>query len=114
MNIYILFFISHIIIMFLLFLIYKKLTQKKDGIYEDYDINFDDDMDEYEVERIQREKDFDDRIEKLKHELASRVEINPLLPTSRPADELHPQVFNLPHDTINKNYNNFPDVEYID
>jgi seryl-tRNA synthetase len=52
----------------------------------------------YEKMRLQREEAFDERIARLKDEIAAK---RPAVPyASMPAEELHPDVHNLPHDII--------------
>lgn len=53
----------------------------------------------YELERLNREEKFDERINRLKEELAFQQNI---IRQGIPADELHPLVKNLPHDIIRK------------
>lgn len=65
----------------------------------------------YELERLEREEEFDARITRLKEELAYQQEL--IQRSGVSADELHPLVKNLPHDTVNS-YRNDPDVEYAD
>lgn len=62
----------------------------------------------YELERLEREEEFDDRISRLKDELASQQRI---IHNSTIAEELHPLVKNLPHNAIKTNNDNLPDVE---
>lgn len=71
-----------------------------------------DEHDEKEMTREEidirlRDIAFDNRIERLKAELSYKQHINT---HSTPAEELHPLVHNLPHDSINT-YNSLPDVE---
>jgi predicted Holliday junction resolvase-like endonuclease len=51
----------------------------------------------YELERLEREEQFDARITALKEELAKQQHI---IRRGTIADELHPLVHNLPHDVI--------------
>lgn len=63
----------------------------------------------YELERLEREEEFDSRINKMKEELALQQQI---LRHGTVADELHPLVRNLPHDVI-KYISSEDDVEEI-
>lgn len=64
----------------------------------------------YEIERLERELEFDARIEEIKNELALRQQERQ---STNIADELHPMVKNLPHNTITDNQQ-APDIEYAD
>lgn len=61
----------------------------------------------YEKQRLQRDLEFDERINKLKDELARRTT---RIHQGTIAEELHPNVHNLPHNII-PNYESLPDVE---
>lgn len=63
----------------------------------------------YELERLEREEQFDSRINKLKEELAQQQAF--IERTGVMADELHPLVKNLPHTNIGEKE---PDMEYAD
>jgi predicted Holliday junction resolvase-like endonuclease len=73
----------------------------------------------YEIERLKRERAFDERILKLQTEVNQyksderiaklQTEVNQY--KSKPAEELHPLVHNLPHDVIKTRYDVLPDVE---
>lgn len=67
----------------------------------------------YDVDKLERDKAFDERIAQLKEELASQ---QPTKPSDErvgtPAEELHPLVHNLPHDTV-KNYYDSPLFEEV-
>lgn len=67
------------------------------------------DLTEHERITLQREMDFDERIKRIKDELANEV-ANTRTYTLEPAQELHPNVKNLPHNII-KDYTTLPDVE---
>jgi hypothetical protein len=62
-----------------------------------------------EIAHLTREQNFDERIARIKDELANKV-ADSRPSTSRVADELHPAVHNLPHNII-MDYNTLPDVE---
>ena len=62
----------------------------------------------YELERLEREEEFDKRIERLKEEMAEQQQI---IRRGTIADELHPLVHNLPHDAVQTVYDVLPDVE---
>lgn len=62
----------------------------------------------YELERLEREEQFDQRINRLKEELAAQ---NDILRRGTSADELHPLVHNLPHDSVQTVYDIYPDME---
>jgi hypothetical protein len=61
----------------------------------------------YDLERQRREEAFDERITKLQAELAER----PIYVPHTTADELHPNVHNLPHESIQSLIVGVPDVE---
>lgn len=65
----------------------------------------------YELERLEREEEFDSRISRLKDELSVQQRV---LYRGIPAEELHPLVHNLPHDTVQTKYDVLPDVEVAD
>jgi hypothetical protein len=56
----------------------------------------------YELERLKREETFDKRINELKEQVATK------------ADELHPSVKNLPHNSIDVRNTRPPEIEYAD
>lgn len=65
---------------------------------------------QYEMERLEREEQFDQRITRLKEEMAS---VKDYAKQGVEAEELHPLVKNLPHDVIRER-NDLPDVEYTE
>lgn len=67
-----------------------------------------DELTSYELERLEREEQFDNRINRLKDELAQQQHI---IRTGIIADELHPSVHNLPHDSVQTKYDVYPDME---
>lgn len=64
----------------------------------------------YETMKAEREAEFDARIEQMKEELALQQVV--LEKTGTIADEPHPLVHNLPHNTISTK--RVPDVEYAE
>lgn len=62
-------------------------------------------------EQIARNQAFQERIERIKNELARGEQGNR---SGYSADELHPNVKNLPHNTIEQSNSRIPDVEYAD
>ena len=62
----------------------------------------------YELERLEREEEFDKRINRLKDELSQQQKV---IRHGFTADELHPSVHNLPHNTVQTKYDVLPDVE---
>lgn len=66
----------------------------------------------YELERLEREEEFNTRIARIKEELAMQQAI--ISRSTKDADELHPLVKNLPHNSISERYNNTPDIEYAE
>ena len=62
----------------------------------------------YELERLEREEEFDSRINRLKDELSQQQNI---IRKGVTAEELHPSVHNLPHDTVHTKYDVYPDME---
>ena len=73
--------------------------------------SFKEQLTSYELERLEREDEFDERIAKLKEELANQQHILHIATT---AEEFHPLVKNLPHDIIKTKYDTLPDVEYVE
>ena len=65
----------------------------------------------YELERLEREEEFDSRINRLKDELSQQQNI---IRKGVTAEELHPSVHNLPHDTVQTKYDVYPDMEVAD
>ena len=65
----------------------------------------------YELERLEREQNFDRRIAELKEELAKQQSV---IRSGISAEELHPLVKNLPHNIIAESHSNIPDVEYAE
>lgn len=65
----------------------------------------------YELERLEREQNFDRRIAELKEELAKQQSI---IRSGISAEELHPLVKNLPHNIIAESHSDIPDVEYAE
>lgn len=64
----------------------------------------------YEEEQLEKKIAFDKRINEIKDELA-REQVAKR--TGQTADELHPEVKNLPHNSI-IDYQRLPDVEYAE
>lgn len=64
---------------------------------------------EYEEERREYFKQFDARIERLKNEVAEEQQLYSR--RGSVADELHPLVKNIPHDSV-RAVNSLPDEEY--
>lgn len=64
---------------------------------------------DYELARLEREVEFDARIERMKWEMAKNqpVRIN----TNEEAPIFHPMVQNLPHDAVPIDFDDLPDVE---
>lgn len=69
---------------------------------------------EYEQEEIRKQQEFDERIQLLKEELATNNTINQEIRHGEPAQELHPLVKNLPHNSIRIRELMLPDVEYAE
>lgn len=65
----------------------------------------------YELERLEREQNFDRRIAELKEELAKQQSV---IRSGISAEELHPLVKNLPHNIIAEKHSDIPDVEYAE
>ena len=65
----------------------------------------------YELERLEREEEFDARINRLKDELAQQQFV---IRKGVTAEELHPSVHNLPHDTVQTKHDIYSDVEVAD
>ena len=69
------------------------------------------DVDPFSEEEIKRKKEFNERIARIKDELA-RENAKRMNRATDSAESLHPDVYNLPHDSIITS--NEPDVEYAD
>ena len=82
----------------------KHIDENKVEVNESY-------LTSYELERLRREDEFDDRITRLKEELASQQNI---IKRGTNAEELHPLVKNLPHNIIRDKEDHLPDVEFTD
>jgi hypothetical protein len=65
----------------------------------------------YELERLEREDEFDKRIDMLKEQVASQ---HAHIKTGIQADEFHPSVKNLPHNSIEVRSTRPPEIEYAD
>ncbi len=72
------------------------------------DIDITPQLTSYERMRFQREEAFDERIARLKEEIAAKRVAAPYVST--PAEELHPDVHNLPHEIINP----YQSKEYVE
>lgn len=114
MEVFILSFIIILLICsFVLYLCFKKLCKLTTSIIKEEisKLNLTDEcydkeqLTSYELERLKREEEFDNRINRLKEEIAEQQII---IRKGTSADELHPLVHNLPHDIIEKKY----DVHY--
>lgn len=103
------------IITCLIMLFYIHFTLKhffKSNQYQITDESFDErQLTTYELERLEREENFDKRINQMKEELANQQTI---LRHGISADELHPLVHNLPHNAIQTKTDLLPDVEYAE
>lgn len=75
---------------------------------EDYS-DVSDELSDYEIERLERERDFERRIRSMKEELG----IEESKAYKRTAEESHPNVKNLPHNII-PSYDDLPSVEHAD
>ena len=64
-------------------------------------VDVQDHLSTYELERLNREKNFDDRINRLKDELDGKQSFST-------AEILHPDIQNLPHDAINTEQHTYP------
>lgn len=58
-----------------------------------------------------QDAEFDSRISRIKDELAKQ---DTTIRTGHSADELHPSVHNLPHNSITQESSGIPDEEYAD
>lgn len=96
-----------IIVLIILMCKVDKLTDKrKPNVTSTSEEDF---LTSYEIEKLEREAKFDERIERLKNEIA---EEHPINTHSEPAEELHPNVHNIPHEVIKDTSEPIlPDVE---
>ena len=95
---------------YLIFCGTTKLNKSKQSQVTDEIVNKNE-LTAYELERLEREEEFDERINRLKEELSNQQQI---IRKGVSADELHPLVHNLPHDIIQNKYDVLPDVEVAD
>lgn len=88
-------------------------VQRKPRNTSPSDVHDEPELSIYELERLQREKNFDQRIAQMKEELAnSTADKHADKRTSgTTAEVLHPDVHNLPHNSINPYQSLIPDVE---
>ena len=94
----------------LIYMVSKKLDNVIKKVSSD-DERVKNELSTYELERLEREEEFDERINRLKEELSNQQKI---IRKGVSADELHPLVHNLPHDAIQTKYDVLPDVEVAD
>lgn len=110
-SIILFFFLSFdvLIVRFVKFLASKiapRYEKNVEHVRDDYDEDF---FSIDERERIKREREFDDRINRMKDELADKHVVQRKGTT---AETLHPDVRNLPHNIIpNHTNDDLPDVE---
>lgn len=95
---------------YILFRVIIKLNKSKQSKTSDEHVDMTQ-LTAYELERLEREEEFDSRINRLKEELSNQQQI---IRKGVSADELHPLVYNLPHDIIQNKYDVMPDVEVAD
>ena len=69
-------------------------------------------VDDADVFAQKRQEEFQQRIERIKNQLAEEQESKSY--KGYPAQELHPDVHNLPHDTVDEESYKLPSVEYAD
>lgn len=77
-------------------------------LVESHSTDADSHLTPYELERLEREEQFDKRITQLKAELSRTHDY---VKQGVTADELHPLVHNLPHHIIDNRVDDLPDVE---
>lgn len=90
----------------------RSITKKIVNVTNEFKNHYDDllfQLTPQELERLLDNKSFDLRIAKLKEEVANQKNI--VKYQNEPAEELDPNVHNLPHSIINDTYDNFPDEE---
>ena len=95
-------------------LVYIMLSLRKIYVGLEYfsDVNYANELlTEFEKEELRKQQAFDERINALKEELASHQQSEKHGTT---ADELHPLVKNLPHNSIRIREMIPPDVEYAE
>lgn len=114
---YVLLCISIILSLICLYGVFKIYAQLQTGaihvpepIAEEHD-EVADELSIDDEERIRKRREFTDRIERIKSELA--LQQTPKH-TGTPAMELHPGVTNLPHNTIAEEHSRIPDIEYAE
>lgn len=93
----------------LIYMLNKALDAFKDFLDSQMLVNDEDDPSEEELERLARDAEFDERINQIKEELAKQQAGGGI---GTVAEELHPLVTNLPHNSINGKRE--PDIEYAD
>lgn len=103
----------------LLYLVYKLFLTTADkrvsGVADELE---DEEVNKYlsdaELERMAWRKEFDARIAELRYELDMDYDDVLKYGSGTPAEELHPQVKNLPHSAVNAKPTYLPDVEVAD
>lgn len=91
----------------------QRLVKALEGRFPVEEVREEEDEDLFDAmvqeQKAQREREFAERIERIKAELAASQE---QATSNNVAQELHPGVKNLPHNTISND--NIPDIEYAD
>lgn len=96
-DLFFLSFIACTVAIVVFFIRVESLLKKIVNPYEE-ETSYDEPPTSYDIERIEREAIFDERINKLKKELDIPIQRSDVRHSV--ADELHPDVKNLPHDSI--------------
>lgn len=98
-------------------LVYIMFSLRKVYVGLEYfsDVNYANELlTEYEKEELRKQQEFDERIRCLKDELALKNKVEQDVRYGEPAQELHPLVKNLPHNSIRIREMMPPDVEYAE
>lgn len=90
---------------------YKHVEDSAPQVADEHHAESTVDVDPFSEEEIKRKKEFNERIARIKDELA-RENSKRMNKSTESAESLHPDVYNLPHDSIPTS--TIPDVEYAD
>jgi len=98
------------ILVFLMYLAYDVHQSKAEHVEHTDSAEHVADLSPQEIDRLERDDSFDERIKRIKNELAMEQNV---MKHGITAEEGHPLVKNLPHNII-PDKNELPDVEYTD
>jgi len=103
LEIALLHFVQTLVILLGVFLIFRFVDFNIKIVDSDFNTPVNLEGEKFDIERKLKDRQFDERIQRLKDEVALEQLIKPIN-ASKPAQELHPMVHNLPHDEIYSTY----------